>query len=161
MTISDDLLFAVTLSTALACGLMAGVFFAFSAFVMKGLNREPAGVAIAAMQSINIAAYNPAFSIVFFGTIVSCLLAIILSMLRWGDPGAPYSLIGGVLYLVGTALMTGLYHIPKNNALDSASSNDPNAAGIWSDYSATWTLGNHVRAAAALGSAALLTVAVC
>ena len=161
MPISDDLLFAVTLSAALACGLMAGVFFAFSALVMKGLNRLPAGAAIAAMQSINITAYTPAFSIAFFGTIVACLLAVIVSLLRWDDPGAPYSLIGGVLYLVGTALMTGAYHIPKNNALDSVSSNDANAADIWGNYSATWTVGNHVRATAALGSAALLTVAIC
>ncbi len=30
----DGLLFALTLATALGCGLMAGVFFAFSTFVM-------------------------------------------------------------------------------------------------------------------------------
>ena len=47
--------------TALGCGLIAGVFFAFSAFVMKALARLPAAQAIAAMQSINIVAVTPLF----------------------------------------------------------------------------------------------------
>jgi hypothetical protein len=42
-----------TLGTALGCGLLAGVFFAFSAFVMPALRRLPASQGIAAMQSIN------------------------------------------------------------------------------------------------------------
>ncbi len=35
MATPDQLLFVLTLFAALGCGLMAGVFFAFSAFVMK------------------------------------------------------------------------------------------------------------------------------
>jgi uncharacterized membrane protein len=34
-------LFVLTLLTGLGCGLTAGVFFAFSAFVMKALARLP------------------------------------------------------------------------------------------------------------------------
>ncbi len=37
----SGVLFAVTLTAALGSGLMAGVFFAFSAFVMDGLARLP------------------------------------------------------------------------------------------------------------------------
>jgi uncharacterized membrane protein len=55
----DHLLFALTLVAALGCGLMAGVFFAFSAFVMKALARLPLAQGIAAMQSINVAVINP------------------------------------------------------------------------------------------------------
>jgi uncharacterized membrane protein len=33
----------LTLATAVACGLVAGAFFAFSTFVMRGLDRLPAG----------------------------------------------------------------------------------------------------------------------
>ena len=39
--------------SALGCGLIAGVFFAFSAFVMKALALLPPAQGIAAMQSIN------------------------------------------------------------------------------------------------------------
>jgi len=47
----DRLLFIVTLLAALGCGLIAGVFFAFSTFVMKALARLPTSHGIAAMQS--------------------------------------------------------------------------------------------------------------
>ena len=57
----DGALFALTLGTALGCGTIAGVFFAFSAFVMKALHRLPAVQGIAAMQSINVVAITPAF----------------------------------------------------------------------------------------------------
>jgi len=59
MATVDDLLFALTLCAALGCGLMAGVFFAFSSFVMNALARLTPGEGIAAMQSINVAVINP------------------------------------------------------------------------------------------------------
>lgn len=40
----NDLLFALTLVTALGCGLMVGVFFAFLAFVMKALKGNMRGL---------------------------------------------------------------------------------------------------------------------
>ncbi len=39
----DDLLFALTFVAAIGCGLVAGIFFAFSTFVMKALARIPPG----------------------------------------------------------------------------------------------------------------------
>jgi uncharacterized membrane protein len=49
----------VALATALGCGLIAGVFFAFSTFVMKALGSLLPAQGIAAMQSINLAVLNP------------------------------------------------------------------------------------------------------
>ena len=46
-------LYAATLASALGCGLVAGVFFAFSTFVMPALKRLPPAHGIAVMQSIN------------------------------------------------------------------------------------------------------------
>ena len=51
----------LTLFAALGCGLVAGVFFAFSPFVMKALARLPAEQGVAAMQAINVAAITFAF----------------------------------------------------------------------------------------------------
>lgn len=45
--------------TVVGSALMAGVFFAFSTFVMKALRRLPSPQGIAAMQSINVAVINP------------------------------------------------------------------------------------------------------
>jgi uncharacterized membrane protein len=48
----DGFLAVLTAVTALGCGLNAGVFFAFSSFVMKALARLQPAQGIVAMQSI-------------------------------------------------------------------------------------------------------------
>lgn len=63
----DALLYLLTLLSALGCGLIAGVFLAFSAFIMKALTRVAPAQGILAMQSINIVVINPWFLGVFFG----------------------------------------------------------------------------------------------
>ena len=55
----------IALVAALGCGLMAGVFFAFSVSVMGGLGKLPASEGIAAMQAINGAIVNPLCLFVF------------------------------------------------------------------------------------------------
>jgi len=93
----DRLLFALTLFAALGCGLVAGVFFAFSTFVMKALSRLSPGEGIAAMQSINVVVLNSWFMVAFFGTAAACVLTIISSLLRWDDADAVYLLVGSAL----------------------------------------------------------------
>ena len=161
MAIVDGLLFTITVVAALGCGLMAGLFFAFSVSVMKALARLPSAEGIAAMQSINVAIINPVFLAAFFGTAAACVFVLIASLLRWHDPGAVYLLIGGALYLVGTFLVTLVFNIPKNNALAWVAPTDPEGASLWTDYLSKWTAWNHVRAAAALAATATLTIALC
>jgi uncharacterized membrane protein len=67
----DDLLFVLTLMTALGCGLIGGTFFAFSAFVMRALSYLPPAHGIAAMQSINVVVLNRWFLPPFCGTAVA------------------------------------------------------------------------------------------
>jgi uncharacterized membrane protein len=144
MAITDGLIFLLTLIGALGCGLMAGLFFAFSVSVMKALARLPADQGIAAMQSINVAIISPVFLAAFFGTAATCVLVIIASLLRWYDPDAVYLLIGGALYLVGTFGVTMVFNVPKNRALASVAPANPGSARLWSDYLAKWTAWNHV-----------------
>ena len=160
MATVNQLLFAVTLFAALGCGLVAGVFFAFSTFVMKALSRLPHGEGIAAMQSINVAALNRWFMGAFFGTAVACVLALVFSLLRWREPGAVCLLAGSTLYLVGSLLVTALFNVPRNEALASIVPTDPDVASHWADYLAAWTAWNHVRTTASLAAAASFTVAL-
>ena len=51
---SAHLVFVLTLLAALGRALMAGTFFAFSAFVMCALGRLRPATGIAAMRSINV-----------------------------------------------------------------------------------------------------------
>ncbi len=144
--------FAMLLS-ALGCGLVAGIFFAFSTFVMKALGALPPPHGIAAMQSINVVVINPWFMTAFFGTAATCVCMIVASLLRWHDPGAAYWLVGGALYLVGTILVTMLFNVPRNDALAAVTTSSAEAAKLWATYLSTWTAWNHVRTAAALAAA--------
>ena len=58
----------LTIATAVGSGLVGGVLFGFSTFVMRALDRLPAADAMAAMQSINREAPNPLFMAALFGT---------------------------------------------------------------------------------------------
>jgi uncharacterized membrane protein len=156
----EDLLFILKLLTALGCGLMAGLFFAFSVSVMRALGRLPPAEGMAAMQSINIVIINPVFLSVFLGTAAGCALLMIASLVRWRDPGSMYLLAGGALYLIGGLLVTMVCNVPRNGALASVAPADPGSARLWADYLSTWTAWNHVRAVSSLAAAASLGIAL-
>lgn len=157
----DGLLFTLTLFSALGCGLIAGAFFAFSAFVMKALARLPPAQGIAAMQSINVVVINPWFLVAFLGTAAACVLLVVSSLLVWHKPGAVYLLVGSLLYLVGTILVTMVFNVPRNDALAAVDPASADSARLWADYVISWTAWNHVRTAAALAAAASLTIELC
>ena len=160
MLTADQLLFGFTLVAALGCGLIAGVFFAFSAFVMKALFRLPAKVGIAAMQSINVVVLNPWFLGVFFGTAVACAAVLAWSLVRWPAPGSAYLLVGGVLYLSGTLLVTIVCNVPRNVSLAAIAPDDSSAESHWADYVNSWTIWNHARTLAALLASILFVLAL-
>jgi len=150
----------VTLGTALGCGLSAGVFFAFSAFVMPALGRLPSGQGIAAMQSINKLAVTPAFMTALFGSALACAGLAAWSVMAWGERPAPWLLAGGLLYLVGAIVVTIAANVPLNDALAATRPDSAGAADRWSGYLRRWTAWNHLRAAAALAATGLLIVAL-
>jgi uncharacterized membrane protein len=152
--------FALKLFSALGCGLIAGVFFAFSTFVMNALSRLPPAQGIAAMQAINITVINPLFMTVFLGTAAACIF-LIFSSLKWHQPGIPYLLIGSLLYLVGTVSVTIALNVPLNDALAKVEPGSAEGAKLWASYLVNWTIWNHIRSAAALAAAALLIVGIC
>ncbi|WP_119420384.1 anthrone oxygenase family protein [Desertibaculum subflavum] len=146
-----------TLLAALGAGLIAGVFFAFSSFVMGALARLPAAQGIAAMQSINRVVLNPAFLGAFFGT---GALALALGIYALIDGKSAWLPAGALLYLVGTIGVTALGNVPRNNALTRLAPDDPASAAPWARYVVEWTWWNHVRTAAALLAAACFMLAL-
>lgn len=161
MTITNHSLFVLKLFAALGCGLMAGVFFAFSTFVMSALARLQPPQGIAAMQSINITAINPLFMTVLFATAAACIFLAVSSLLMRHQPSVAYLLLGSLLYLVGTIGVTIVFNVPLNDALAKVDPSSPNSMNLWATYLANWTFWNHIRTAAALAAAALLTMALC
>jgi uncharacterized membrane protein len=156
----SGILYAATLVTALGCGLVAGVFFAFSTFVMPALKRLPPARGIAAMQSINELAVTPAFMTALFGTAAACLGLVAWAVISSGERPAALVLAGGALYLVGTIGVTIARNVPLNDRLAKLHPQGADAVGRWDEYVAKWTAWNHVRAAASLAAAATLTLAL-
>jgi uncharacterized membrane protein len=154
------LLALMTLLAALGCGVSAGVFLAFSSFVMPALARLPPQQGIAAMQSINVAAINVWLLGTLLGTAAACVLLVLSSLLGWSAPGAGLRLGGSLLYLLGCIGVTRTFNIPRNDALAALSPEDAEAPSLWLQYVREWTAWNHVRAAAALLAALALTVAL-
>jgi uncharacterized membrane protein len=146
--------------TAVACGLVGGVFYAFSTFVMAGLDRLLPEQGMAAMRSINVTAMKPGLMVPFFGTMVACLAVAVSAIVSWDDTVSVWLLAGAALYVVGTFVMTGLYHVPRNNRLAATNPAAPEARDVWGRYLIEWTRGNHVRTGASLAAALALTFAV-
>ena len=150
----------VTLLASWGCGLIAGILLGFSNFVMPALARLRAPEGVRAMQSINVAVLNRWFLGVLLGTALLCAGLALSSLARWSEPGAAPQLAGSCSYLIGTILVTKLYHVPRNTALARFPADSAAAEGFWAGYVAEWTAWNHVRGAAALAAAALLTLAL-
>jgi uncharacterized membrane protein len=146
------------LVTILGCGLIAGVFFAFSSFVMNALAKLESSQGIATMQLINITVINPSFMVVFLGTAVACIILAVFSLLKWHQPNSTYLLIGSLLYLLGTFLVTIAFNVPLNDALAEVEPISAEGANLWANYLTNWTFWNHVRTIAALAATAVFSI---
>jgi len=138
----------LTVLTAVGAATFGGALFAFSAFVMHGLDRTPTRSAVEAMQHINLSAPRAPLVVVMIGTTGLAVATAVLSR-------SPLVVAGCAAFLASIAI-TGLFHIPRNNALADVDATGPDAATAWAAYSGPWQRGNHVRTAAALGGALLL-----
>jgi uncharacterized membrane protein len=156
----DGLVTALTIATAVGCGLNGGVFFGFSSFVMPGLARLRPPDGVAAMQSLNVTAMTPAFMTALFGTGALCVAVIVAGLGGLDEGYGGWLVAGGALYLAGSIVVTMLYHVPRNNALAVVDPATPEAARLWERYLHEWTRVNHARAAAGIAAAALLVIGV-
>ena len=119
--------------------IMAGVYFTFSAFVMRSLDAIEAPAGMKAMQSINRIIVKSAFLPIFFAsTLVCAALAVRASMF-------------GVT-LVG--------NVPLNNTLEATPAEGPEAQAIWAMYMRQWTRWNHARTLSCTASLVFLVLAM-
>ena len=142
----------LTLLAALGSGMMAGLFFAFSTFIMQALGKRPAPVGIAAMQSINETILNPIFFLLFFGTAVLGAVLAILAAFSWTDAGAGGRLAGGLLYLIGSIGITMRCNVPLNNQLMKVTPDSAEGAAFWAHFLKAWMPWNHVRTVGCIGA---------
>lgn len=152
-----DWIHLLSIASALGCGLIGGVFFTFSNFVMPALVRLSPAQGTAAMQAINVTVLNPGFLGAFVGTALLSVAGIVVGLFN-GGPADPALIAGGLLYVVGTFAVTARGNVPLNNALAELEPDGADASAAWTDYVGRWTFWNHVRTAAALLAALSFSV---
>jgi uncharacterized membrane protein len=142
---------------ALGCGLIGGLYFAFSAFIMRALASIDRAAGIAAMNSINTAILRSAFMPLFLGTTLACAALVAIGATQTGSPRGVLSIAGGLVYVIGMFVVTMAFNVPLNNALLRGGEQD---AATWQRYLVIWTRWNHLRTFASLAASALFIAAL-
>jgi uncharacterized membrane protein len=150
----------LTVLAVLGTGLVAGVFYGFSTFVMRGLAALPPAQGVAAMNAINVTAVTSAFMFVFVGSAVLCAVLAVVTFVLWPGDGRVELLLGSALYLFGSFGVTMVANVPRNDALLELDPGTPEAAAYWPSYVREWTFWNHVRMVASAGSALAYVLAL-
>lgn len=156
----EPVLTALLWFCALGCGLLGGLYFAFSAVIMRALQLAGPAAGIASMNAINKHIQRSAFMPFFFGTTLAAAALAVAGLLALDASRALLMIAGGVIYVLGMFVVTMLFNVPLNNAL--AEVGEPTRAGsaIWADYLVRWTRWNHVRTVACMVAAALFIAAL-
>lgn len=154
------MLTSLPLLVCLGAGLVAGVFFAFSSFVMRALAELPAEQGVATMQRINVVVLNPSFLGIFVGTAVLALVCIVAGFFPWGTARSGWLLGAGLSYLVGAFGVTAAFNVPRNERLARLEPGSEPARDYWPTYLREWLFWNHVRSAASLAAAACAAAAL-
>ena len=139
---------------ALSAGLMAGVYFAFSTFIMRAFDRLGAEQAADAMNAINEVILRSWFMALFFG---STLLYATLAGIAAFDTdlaGRWWLFTAGFIYVLGMFLCTALFNVPLNNRLAAAAAGSARGE-TWQHYFVNWTRWNHLRTLCSLVTAAI------
>jgi uncharacterized membrane protein len=157
---TNTMIFALTFVATLGSALVAGVFFAFSTFIMKALGRVPPPAGISTMQAINVTVFTPWFMGALFGTGVLSLIMLIQALTSWDRPGAGLRFAGSLVYLVGCIGVTIAFNVPRNDRLAALSPEHPDSGDVWSAYLSSWTAWNHIRTVACFVAAALFAAAL-
>lgn len=156
----DRIVSAMTVTSAVGAGLMAGLLFAFSTSVMPALRAQPPASAIATMQSANVTILNPLFRLLFVGATTACLLLVgITPFAHTGGSGL--RIAGALLFVVGVVVVTATINVPMNNTLAALDPSSPTAAAYWASYLHRWTMWNHIRTGASVAASIALVVAAC
>lgn len=141
-------IYVLVIAALLGSALIGGIFFAFSTFIMKALERVPSAEGIRAMQSINVVVINPMVMGALFGTTILSVVIAVLVLGGWVGTLPHWFFVGSIHYVVGTFLVTAFGNVPLNNRLERVSPEE--GERLWSHYLSKWTFWNHIRTTTAM-----------
>ena len=140
-------------------GLMAGIYFAFSVFIMKSLATLPATEGARAMNAINDIIVRTGFLALFFVSTLAHLGFIIWNLLHGEGLQAQLLIAAGIVYVAGMFLVTVFGNVPLNNRLKQSENNESRLLETWREYQTAWMRLNHLRTIACTLSFILLIYA--
>jgi len=149
---------ALLWASAIGCGLMAGVYFAFSAFIMTSLGRIAPASGMMAMNATIVDIVKSPFMPVFMLTTLTA--ASLAGVVRWGQPGSTLMVIGGAIYVLGMFGVTMMVNQPMNEALLAADPATSQGVAVWSRYLIDWTMWNHLRTISSTVATAMFIAAL-
>jgi uncharacterized membrane protein len=153
----SPVIFILLQVSVLAYALVAGVFLAFSDFIMRALSATDGTGGPEAMQAINREVFRWVFMTLFIGLApVSLVIAVNGGVFVGGGAGT-LMVLAGLVYVIGCFAVTVLFNVPMNEALAKMDLTSDAARRYWTDtYLPRWTFWNTVRTLACATSSALL-----
>jgi len=103
--------------TVLLNALSSGFFFAWSISVILGTKKASDFTYLESMQNINREILNPAFFIVFFGSLITLIITTFLQFNN--KPVFGLVLASVIVYFIGTFGVTAFGNVPLNNELEA------------------------------------------
>ncbi len=141
-------------------GIMAGVYFSFSVFVMKALAELPEQEGARAMNKINDVIVNTLFLPLFFISSLWHLGLAVWAIAHWQGAQSLLLIASAILYIGGMFAITAFGNVPLNNRLKESSNNPKELANCWRKYLRSWHGLNHIRSVSCIFSLSLMVIAV-
>lgn len=153
----SPLIFFLIQLSILAYALVAGVFLAFSDFIMRSLAITGGVGGVEAMQVINREVFRWVFMALFIGMAPVSLLVAVYGGVFVGSGAGTVMMIAGLLYFIGCFGVTVCFNVPLNEALAGMDVSSESTRDFWQQtYVPRWTFWNSVRTVASGLAAALL-----
>lgn len=145
---------------ALGSGIIGGIFFAFSTFIMASFASISTESGVAAMNAIDRVILRSWFMPVFVGMVVVSAVLAILAIRQWSLGSGSLIIAGAALYILASFVSTIIFNVPLNDKLATFQGNEAAAAEFWATYLKDWTFWNHVRTIASLAASVAFMAAI-
>lgn len=151
----------IFLITVLLNALSTGFFFAWSVSVVLGTKKVGDYTYLESMQHINKEILNPAFFIVFFGSLMALVTTTYLQLNN--KTVFVFVLASTIIYLVGTFGVTAFGNVPLNNELEALNINNLDLIELKAFrtyYESAWNNFHNIRTISSMVSFILLLISL-
>jgi uncharacterized membrane protein len=146
--------------SAIGCGVIGGVYLAFSAFIMTSLGRIDQCAGISAFNAINQEILKSVFMPIFMGTTLAAGALAAMAFFRWAEPESILMFAGGIVYVIGMFVVTMAFNVPLNNMLAAADPSASETTSLWVSFRKDWTFWNYIRTVASILACGLFVKAI-